>query len=423
MPEPEPEVVHEPEPELVHEPEPEVVHEPEPEPEPAYEPPPPPPRRTEPRPAPPRRKPAAPRKAPPLPRESRRRREPDALPPAARGPSRTGRRLLAAIAVLVVAVLVFVVVKTFQPFHDPSSGLVEVKVPEGASVGQIGTQLEQRGVIASKRWFELNATITNSRGGLRPGTYTLTRDMRYGTVLNALTAGPKAKVVKTFKLTVAEGLSAKELAPRIKGDVPGDYVEAATAPAALRRARRLGLPRRARTTEGFLFPATYDLVEGSEAKDLVAKQLDGFAANQRRVSYRRLIIASMIEREVQLDRERRLVASVIYNRLEQGIPLGIDATIRYAEDNWSEPLKVSELERPGPYNTRLNRGLPPTPIGNPGLASLRAAANPAKSDFLFYVVKPGGNGAHAFSETDAEFQEDVRRYNEAREANGGQSPG
>ena len=133
-----------------------------------------------------------------------------------------------------------------------------------------------------------------------------------------------------------------------------------------------------------------------------------------------LIIASMVEREAQLDRERPLVAAVIYNRLKDGMTLGIDATIRYYENNWSRPLRVSELERPSAYNTRLNRGLPPTPIGNPGLASLKAAARPARTSYLFYVAKPGA--CHAFSSTDAQFERDVAAYNEAREKNGGKAP-
>src|SRR4029453_2982488 len=113
-----------------------------------------------------------------------------------------------------------------------------------------------------------------------------------------------------------------------------------------------------------------------------------------------------VEREAQLDSERPLVAAVIHNRLRAGVPAGVDAPIRYAEDNWTSPLKVSELERPGPYNTRLNRGLPPTPIGNPGVASIRAAAHPAKVSYRYYVVKPGTAG-HAFSSTDAKFARDL----------------
>jgi len=121
-------------------------------------------------------------------------------------------------------------------------------------------------------------------------------------------------------------------------------------------------------------------------------------------------------------RERPLIASVIYNRLREGIPLGIDATIRYATNNWDRPLRESELQNPSPYNTRLNKGLPPGPIGSPGLESIRAAARPARTGFLFYVVKPGTCGEHDFSETDAEFQRDVARYNREREARGGRSP-
>ena len=130
----------------------------------------------------------------------------------------------------------------------------------------------------------------------------------------------------------------------------------------------------------------------------------------------------MVEREAQLNRERPLIAAVIYNRLKQGMPLGIDATIRYVENNWTRPLRQCELERDTPYNSRLHTGLPPTPIGNPGFASLKAAANPARVPYLYYVVKPGTCGQHAFSSTDLQRQRDVARYEAARQANGGKSP-
>ena len=123
-----------------------------------------------------------------------------------------------------------------------------------------------------------------------------------------------------------------------------------------------------------------------------------------------------------MPRERRLIACVIYNRLKQGIPLGIDATTRYDERNWSRPLTKVELARNSPFNTRLRKGLPPTPIGNPGLASIRAAARPARTSALFYVVKPCANGAHAFSRTDAQFQADVAAYNRKRAELGGKDP-
>jgi uncharacterized YceG family protein len=130
----------------------------------------------------------------------------------------------------------------------------------------------------------------------------------------------------------------------------------------------------------------------------------------------------MVEREAQLESERPLIAAVIYNRLHEGMTLGIDATIRFATGNYTEPLSESELAVDSPYNTRLNSGLPPGPIGNPGLASIEAAARPAKVDYLFYVVKPGTCGEHSFTASEAQFDEDVARYEEAREAAGGQSP-
>ena len=114
---------------------------------------------------------------------------------------------------------------------------------------------------------------------------------------------------------------------------------------------------------------------------------------------------------------------MIYNRLREGMPLGIDATTRFATGNYTQPLTESELAVDSPYNTRTNAGLPPGPITSPGLASIEAAAHPAKVDYLYYVVEPGACSEHAFSSTEAEFEADVARYNAAREAAGGELAG
>jgi uncharacterized YceG family protein len=139
-------------------------------------------------------------------------------------------------------------------------------------------------------------------------------------------------------------------------------------------------------------------------------------------TYDVVTIASLVEREAEVPSERPLIASVIYNRLHARIPLGIDATIRFATGNWTSPLTNAQLHTSSGYNTRVQVGLPPGPIGNPGLASLKAAAHPAHTRFLYYVVKPGGCGRHAFSTTFQQFQRDAARYNAARKANGGRSP-
>jgi uncharacterized YceG family protein len=133
-------------------------------------------------------------------------------------------------------------------------------------------------------------------------------------------------------------------------------------------------------------------------------------------------IASMIEHEAVSEGDRKKVARVIYNRLHEGMPLGIDATIRFATGNYEEPLTESELAVDSPYNTRTNAGLPPGPINSPGLTAIEAAARPAKSAFLFYVNKPNTCGELAFAKNEAEFEADVAAYNAAREANGGNEP-
>jgi UPF0755 protein len=147
-----------------------------------------------------------------------------------------------------------------------------------------------------------------------------------------------------------------------------------------------------------------------------------YARRKNLTPYDVLIIASLIDREAAVPKERRLVSSVIYNRLRDDISLGIDATVRFITGNWTEPLKQSELANPSLYNTRVHAGLPPGPIGNPGLAAIRAAANPARTGYLFYVAAVCGNGRHKFAETDAEFQRYVDEYNAAREEGGGKSP-
>jgi uncharacterized YceG family protein len=253
--------------------------------------------------------------------------------------------------------------------------------------------------------------------------------MPYGDVVDRLAAGPPRNVIN---VTIPEGRARGEVAPLVRrAGVKGSYTRATERSGHL-NPRRYGAPRGA-DLEGFLFPATYELKRGATVRALVAKQLEAFKENFAKVgmSYAKrrnltqfdvVTIASMVEREASLDRERPLIAAVIYNRLKQGMPLGIDATIRFATRNWTRPLRVSELHIDSGYNTRTHQGLPPGPIGNPGLASLKAAAHPARVNYLFYVVKPCGDGAHAFSSTDAQFQKDVAKYNSARAKKGGKSP-
>jgi UPF0755 protein len=173
-------------------------------------------------------------------------------------------------------------------------------------------------------------------------------------------------------------------------------------------------PRRQTNLEGFLFPATYDFLATTTSRQLAKQQLQTFCDNWSSVdfSYARkknltpydvLIIASMVEKETLAPDERKLVAAVIYNRLHAHMKLGIDATLRYGFNIApTQSILQSQLDSLNPYNTRKLLGLPPTPIANPGLASIQAAAHPAKVDYLFFVRKPD-RVHHFFTASDTAF--------------------
>jgi UPF0755 protein len=173
--------------------------------------------------------------------------------------------------------------------------------------------------------------------------------------------------------------------------------------------------------EGFLFPSLYRFGASTTATQLIGQQLQAFAVNWKKVDlsgarargttpYQVLIVASMVERETVAPEERALVAAVIYNRLAKGMPLSIDATIRYGLGiPGTSALTKAELAKDTPYNTRLHTGLTPTPIGNPGLASMRAAAQPANVDYLYYVRMPD-NVHHFFTADDKEFCQKAAEY-------------
>jgi UPF0755 protein len=207
-----------------------------------------------------------------------------------------------------------------------------------------------------------------------------------------------AAAPRQARITLPEGLTVAEMA-----QIAARRSRLITEPGYLHAARVARLPTgfgRPTSPEGFLFPDTYFLFETDPAAALVEKQIENFRAKWRRVDLRYarsknltqydvLTIASMIEGEAVVDSERPLIAAVIYNRLRARMPLGIDATIRYAlHVPGTESLTNSDLRNPTRYNTRLHRGLPPTPITNPGLASMQAAAHPAKVDYLYFVAKP-----------------------------------
>jgi len=344
---------------------------------------------------------------------------------------------------VVVLILILVFLNSlFQPFHGDGHGKVVVDIPKGSSVGEVGDLLEREGVISGgfiasgSTLFQARVTLAGKRSDLFAGKFTMKEDMSYGDAISQLSEEPKPVESKAkagiVTVTIPEGQSRPITAKLLKEDgVKGNYLKA-TKKSKLLDPEKYG-GKNVKNLEGFLFPDTWEFRTNKPVKDLVALQLQDFKKQIKKVKMKYaksknltvfdvVTIASMIEREAGVPKQRKLVASVIYNRLHEGMTLGIDSTIRFATGNYEKPLTESELESSSPYNTRTHAGLPPGPINSPGLAALNAAAHPAHTDYLFYVNNPNSCNELTFAKTEEEFLHDAARYEQAREANGGNQP-
>jgi UPF0755 protein len=246
-------------------------------------------------------------------------------------------------------------------------------------------------------------------------------------------AGTAVRARPIVRVVIPEGETRRQIAAIARADgLTGSYL-AATARLPGLDPGSYGAPRGTSSPEGFLFPATYELYAGSPAARLALDQVEAFrerfgpgqAAAARALGltpYELLIVASIVEREAGIPHDRPLIAAVLYNRLRLHMPLGVDATLRYALNDFTRPLTEAQLADRSPYNTRLHRGLPPTPIANPGLEAIEAAAHPAHVSYLYYVAAPDGCGESVFSDTYAQFLRDAAAYQSAIAANGGRVP-
>ena len=298
-----------------------------------------------------------------------------------------------------------------EDYSGEGSGEVVVQVQPGDTATDVAATLAEKDVVASRQAFYEVAVADERSRGLQPGFYRLRLQMSAAAAFELL-LDPSARVVG--RVTIPEGYTVEQVLQALADgtEIPlADYQAAAADPAAL------GLPDYAGgKLEGFLFPATYDVEPGTDATQVLTMMVDRFkqaaadtdleakAAALGLSPYEAVIVASMIERESRVDDELSKVSRVVYNRLEQGIPLGIDATILYGLGRTSGGLKQSELEKDTPYNTRLNAGLVPTPIANPGQEALEAALSPEDGDWLYYVLADK-QGRHLFTADYDEFLE------------------
>jgi uncharacterized YceG family protein len=286
---------------------------------------------------------------------------------------------------------------------------VAVNIPPGASTSHIGSILSKAGVIHDGTLFALYVRI-HGDGPLLPGSYSLPKNSSYKSAIAALKAGPK---LVTDKLVIPEGYTIRQMAAAV-GALPNLHLSAArfVAAATNGEVRSPYEPAGVNNLEGLLFPATYQVKQGDSEIDVLEQMVGAFdenanslglstaAARMHVTPYQVVTVASIVEREARLTADRGPVASTIYNRLRNGIVLGADSTQTYylrLHNSQLTPTAV-QLNQPSPYNTRQIKGLPPTPIANPGLASLQAASTPPNTSYLYFVeVKPSGQLGFASS--------------------------
>lgn len=332
------------------------------------------------------------------------------------------RRRSAAALIVVVAILggigivavkagrtVFGGLGTPSDFKGDGKEAVTVVVPAGASAVQIGEILRTKGVVRSVGAFTESARADTRAKLIRPGSYRLKRQMSADAAL-ALLLDPASRVVG--KVTIPEGLTLKEILLRIsqKSKIPLADLQAAAA-----KPKTLGLPSYAEgRLEGFLFPATYDILPDDTATAVLTTMVNRFEQEAISVELvekakalnltplQAVIVASMIEREAKFEEEGPRIATVIYNRLKRKQPLQIDATVQYLLPKQKERLLNTDLKVKSPYNTYLNAGLPPGAISSPGTTSLLATLAPEEGEWRWYVVTDK-DGHHEFATTEAEF--------------------
>ena len=329
------------------------------------------------------------------------------------------KKLLIALIVLVLLlVLVWQVLRhLMSPVDVVNSADIFITIPPNSSTGQIAEILEESSVIRNATVFAWYARLQKLDSSMKPGVYLLNNGMSLSQVAKALSEGKTEKII----VTIPEGYTIAQITDLLvqRSDVQReDFTDALDNP--WQFAFLAEAPVSQWGLEGYLFPDTYYFDASVSAHDAVEIMLSNFQGvinehdylaqveAQGLTLHQALTIASMIEREAMVAEERPKIAGVIFNRLEIGMQLQIDATVQYALGENKEILLYRDLEIDSPYNTYRINGLPPGPIANPGWSSMEAVVHPETHDYLYYVAKP--DGSHAFSKTYAEHNANIRKY-------------
>ena len=299
--------------------------------------------------------------------------------------------------------------------YTDADGNAKERSGHQVSVGYVAKQLKDAGIIKYKGLFELYCSVSHAKTKIDPGTYELSTNYDYRALVKKMQIGSGAMV--TTKVTIPEGYTMEQIFHKLEDENVCSYDDLMDAAANYSYNYSFidqSMQGDAKRLEGFLFPDTYEFYQGMQASSAINKFLENFhdritaemleKADERGMTMQEVVtVASMIEKEAANDDERAMIAAVIYNRIEAGMPLQIDSTIMYVLPEHKDVLTVEDTKIDSPYNTYQNKGLPPTPIANPGLASIKATLSPASTQALYYALD-AESGTHKFFTSYGEFQ-------------------
>ncbi|TAN58763.1 endolytic transglycosylase MltG [Patescibacteria group bacterium] len=334
-------------------------------------------------------------------------------------------------SILIVAVIVIVVVVGgFGYFYFGVYGKIANPAPEkeftvtkGESGKMIGKNLKDLGLIKDRFLFETEVWLRGSEKEFAAGNYKLPEKASIADLVKILTTAAKREQVK---ITIPEGLSNKEIA-KIWEEKKIGMADDFLAKASVKDSREiipgstydfLALKQKGADLEGYLYPDTYYVFKDSQPEDLIKKMLDNFENKTKDILaeiqssgkdfHDILTLASIIEREVPKTSERPIIAGLFLKRIQIGMALQSDATVNYATGKYKLQPTYDDLQVNSPYNTYKYRGLPPSPIGNPSISSIKAVLNPEQSEYLYFLSKP--TGETVFSKTLEEHNENKAKY-------------
>lgn len=329
-----------------------------------------------------------------------------------------GLALPAGLAILAIAaLLVWFVVQIHQPYQGYPEPSRIVLIERGWTLPRIAEVLHSQGIVRSSSIFRWYVRLALEPSSLKAGEYQFEGPHNLPAVLEKLLLGQ----VHHYRITIPEGLTLEEIAERLTENGFGEEKQFLKAMQEIDRIRDWD-PAAERNLEGYLFPDTYFFPRGVKESEIVKSMIDYFRqtwtpehsqrARELKFSIREVVtLASLIEKETGLDRERPLVSAVFHNRLRQNLKLACDPTVIYAVKQVKEfdgVINQSDLDLDSPYNTYLYPGLPPGPIANPGLESIEAALYPAQVDYLYFVST--NDGSHYFSNNYRDHNRAVQRY-------------